>query len=108
MPGILAAPWNAWRETQEPTARLVDVLARPLTCWAADATFSEHEAGEDRELVKDRAVILAGLRRWTLHDFDREPGYFTRPSPLCKPPSWRRQRRGGTRPSALPRGASRC
>lgn len=80
-PGILAASWNAWREAE---GTLAGVAGGPLTCWAADAPFTAHEAAEASRRERERTDLLAGFRRWTLHDFDREPGYFTRPSGLRK------------------------
>ena len=83
-PGILAASWNAWRRLQGSKATLAHVPVGPVTCWAANTPFGVHEVEEVSKLVQERADLLAGFRRWTLHDFDREPGYFTRPSSLHK------------------------
>ena len=83
-PGILAASCNGWRMAQGSKATLAHVPVGPVTCWAANTLFGVHEVEEVSKLVQERADLLAGFRRWTLHDFDREPGYFTRPSSLHK------------------------
>ena len=83
-PGILAASWHAWRELQGPRAQLAGVPVGRIRCWADAYPHSVHEAGEAQKRSKERADLLSRLRHWTLHDLDREPGLFTRPSPLGK------------------------
>ena len=53
------------------------VPAGALTCWASHYRYSVHETEEARTRAKERADLLDGLRRWTLHDVGRELHLFT-------------------------------
>ena len=83
-PGILASSWNAWRGSQGPRAHLTGVPVGPIRCWAEEYPYSVQEAQEAWKRAKERVDLLTFLRSRTLHDLDREPHLFTRPSPLGK------------------------
>ena len=79
--GFVTAAWNAW-VAGHPELAGVPVAA--VTCYAATEPYSVHEAGDAARRQRQRQDLLAGFRKWSLHDFDQDGGYFSRPLPLFR------------------------
>ncbi len=77
--GFVTAAWKVW-VVGHP--ELAGVPAAPVTCYAAAEPYSVHEAAEAARRQLERGHLLAGFRKWSLHDFDQDGGYFARPLPL--------------------------
>jgi len=79
--GFVTASWNAWVAGHP---ELAGVPVAPITCYAGAEPYSVHEAAEAARRQRARQDLLAGFRKWCLHDFDQDGGYFARPLPLFR------------------------
>lgn len=77
--GILSSNWNLWLD--KDGGMLAGVKAGRIESYIEDYGFTVHPDEEVEQKLKDRNKLLSSLRAHTLHDFDRDEGYFARIPP---------------------------
>lgn len=80
--GLLSQSWNLWVDKpSKEGAELAGVKVGRIDCYTQYYSHTVYPDEEVEQKVKDRNKLLNSLRRWTLHDFEQDEGYFARISP---------------------------